>query len=154
MRFPGLGGYLRQKECCHIERMICKFDNSHSTFGVSACSLKGSTVQRITESRVETEIAEELFLNLLFPVGSASQGIRDQADTLGFTDQGTGESGNEQGLGPGCRFFVVCILNSQDISGILYQSMLEAPSGPNKRDSLLASIPDTIERSLHTRIRA
>lgn len=58
-------------------------------------------IERILKGRVKTEIAEELFLDLLFAVSSVSQGIRHQADSLGFADQGTGESGNKQRPGPG-----------------------------------------------------
>ena len=134
--------------------MIGELHDPGFSFRIDACDAELSLIDFVSEYRIEAIVAEELLHDFLLPVSPMGNGVLRYPYFLSFTDKGASQLADKKCRCPGRRFFVLCILNSQHVARILYQSMLKAPSGSNKRPSHLTSEPDPLERSVHAFVRA
>jgi len=104
---------------------------------INSRAAERSTQHLRSVDRIETEVAAKL-LRCLFPaIRSVYLRPFRESYRLGLPYQRADQAVDEGDWGVRCDFFMVRILQLADVSGILYQSMLEPASGANKGSPLL-----------------
>lgn len=129
------------------------FYNTHITVHINASYFQCSFFHLLAEGWIQTIIAVESLFYFHFLVGPVSQGIRYKPDVLSLAHKRTGKQADQQCGSGGIGLFVVGILNVENISGILYQSMLETASSAQKGDASFTGKPDGIQRANHALVR-
>ena len=136
-------------------------DHRFAVFG-DAADAKPARVDRRLKLRIQPIAAEELLLDLdpLHDPGDERAGrkadlelARQARAAIGGVWQGAGDGHDEERRALGRLVLgVCCILDPQNVPRILYQSMLKAPSGRDKRPPALAGEANRSQRALHTPI--
>jgi hypothetical protein len=103
---------------------------------------------------IEAIVTAELFNHYISLIRLMNKCTRCDLYLLGHPNERTTQPADEQGRCMRSGFLVFCVFDPQDISGILYQSMLKATSGSDERPALLTSEPDRPERAAHALIWA
>ena len=119
--------------------MMGQFHNSHILIGIDPCNSKIVLDEMGSIVLVETITALKL-LNCCFrPIGLIGSRIRSDLYGLRSANQRAAQLVDDQVGAVRVGLCMSGLLNSQSIAGILYQSMLKAPSGSQKRPPIFAA---------------
>ena len=133
--------------------MAGEFYDSDFSIKIDPCDFKLPVVESIPIFWIEPVVAGELLFNFRMPIGLKGKRVRCNLYGPGFANEGAGEFTDDKGRCTGRSFFVLCILNSQYIARILYQSMLKASSRRDERPAHFASETNRLNRSIHIFVR-
>ncbi len=137
-------GDLGQVERGEEEAMGGQLDPAHLAFGAKRSNAQLALADGIAVKRVEAVITSKLLGGLAGSIGALRQCPRQEGDFLDGADQRADQFADHQLGSAGCGLFVIGVLDAQDIAGILYQSMLEAPSGADEGAVLFPCELDSI----------
>ena len=134
--------------------MAAQFHQPYFTAGVQAGDGEVTLFEERLVGRVEAEVAGEALFDRRQAVDVPGARVRQQRNCLRSVDQRTGQAVDEQGGGGRRRLLVVGVDQAQDIAGILYQSMLKAPSGTDEGLAAFARKADARQRAFHAGVGA
>jgi hypothetical protein len=103
--------------------------NSHILIGIDSCNFKIALAQMVSIFFVETITALKLLDSGFGSIGLIGQRVRGDLDGLFPANQRAAQFVDDEDRAVRVGLCMLCLLNSQGIAGILYQSMLKAASG-------------------------
>jgi hypothetical protein len=148
------GTNLRQKERCYEEGMCGQFDQAHFRIWTDAGDTQLAAGKYFLVNGIEPVIAGKLLRNGVLPIDLLRHRAWPQRHALVGAHERTAQAADEQRGRVGCGFLMLRLLDPQYVACILYQSMLESPSGADKRPSSLTGISDPSKRAIHALIGA
>ena len=128
--------------------------NSHILIGIDSCNFKIALAQMVSIFLVETITTLKLLNAGFRPIGLIGQGVRSDLYGLRPANQRAAQFVDDKVRAVRVGLCMFCRLNSQGIAGILYQSMLKAASGAQKRPSFFAAELNGPQGAIHALIRA
>jgi hypothetical protein len=147
------GSHLWHKETCDEKGRRSKFNDSHCAGLIGTGYPQIFRAQTILIQWIDSVVACEIFLHFVRSVNFVRLRATRQTDNTNLTHQGTAELTDHRKRSIGGRFFMVRIRHSQNIAGILYQSMLEPASRTDEWITPLAGESNRAERPFHRTIR-
>ena len=105
---------------------MSQLHNSHILIGVDSCNFKIALDEMVSIFFVETIITLKLLNGGFRSIGLIGQGVRNDLYGLGLTHQRAAQLVDDQGRAVRMGLCMFCLLNSQGIAGMLYQSMSQA----------------------------
>ena len=128
--------------------------NSHILIGIDSCNFKMTLAQMVSIFFVETIITLKLLNDGFRSIGLIGQRVRNDLYGLGLTHQRAAQLVDDQDRAVRMGLCMFCLLNSQGIAGILYQSMLKTTSGAQKRPSIFTAELNGHQGAIHALIGA
>jgi hypothetical protein len=133
--------------------MIRHLHNPGFPVRIDARDLESPFFESMLKLRIQSVAAGKLLGRFLSPIRPMDKRARHKLYRLSFPGRRTGQSADQKCVRIRCRFFVLRILDSQDVSCILYQSMLKSTSGTHERPPLFTGESDPLERPVHALVR-
>jgi hypothetical protein len=130
--------------------MIGQFYHPDVTIGVNTGDFEFTAAAFILILLIQSVAAAEFLYGFIFFIHLAGKRAWYDFYLLLLANKRAGQFTDHQTGGTRGIFFVFCIVDPQHISGILYQSMLKAASGSNKRPIGFAGKSNRLQRSVHT----
>jgi hypothetical protein len=133
--------------------MVRQLYYAHLSFLINSCASEWSAQNKCSVGWIEAEVTVKLFRCLLTAIRLVRLRPFRKPYRLCLPYERADQAVNEWGRGVRCRLLMVRILQFADVSGILYQSMLEAASGADKGSSLLSGKVNPAQGSFHAHVR-
>ena len=127
--------------------------NSHILIGIDSCDFKIAPDQMVSIFFVETIIALKLLNGGFRSIGLIGRGAWSDLDGLFPANQRAAQFVDDKGRAVRVGLCMFCLLNSQGIAGILYQSILKAASGAQKRPFIFPAEPNGPQGAIHALMR-
>ena len=118
--------------------MLVDFDDPCEALFVGAGDTETGCLQPWTVLRVETEVAVEVLLHFARAVQRRCARTRHQFDPVRLTDQRACQRGNDEGVAVRGRLGMVGGCQPKNVPCVLDQYVLEAASGADEGDTMLA----------------
>ena len=112
--------------------MVRQLYHTRLSFLIHSSASKRSAQDPFSVGGIEAEATAKLFRGLLTAVRLVHLCPFRQPYRLCLPDERADQAVDERGCGVWCRLLMVRVLHFADVTGILYQSMLEAASGADK----------------------
>lgn len=151
---PWLRTHLGQIERGNIERVPRQFNGTQFAVVIKADKAQIALLKVGGKTTVEAIVAEEIFARDGIAIKGCHLRIGYQLDCLFLPRDRTGDLVNQERRRVRRTLFVVSVTDIKYSAGILYQSMLEAPSGAKERNTLFACKTNGCERTVHAGIGA
>ena len=130
-----------------------KFRHPHGTLVIEAGKAQLPALELIREGLVQAVIASERLDNLIPSIDLVRPGSGNDSDRLFLSGERARQPADQFERCVWGRFFVIRICEADHVPGILYQSMLKAPSSPNERPAFFTRKADRAQGSFHAAIR-
>ena len=140
---------MRQVKRCHIKGMFNYLHNPGFPLGIDTGDPERAIFEFAAKGRIESVIAGKLLGCFVPSVSSVCDGAGQDPYRLFSAGQRGCEPADQKGRRTRCRLFMLCVPYAKDVARILYQSMLEAPSGAHERPSPLPGEFNSQKRSIH-----
>ena len=134
--------------------MIGKFHDSDFPIEVHAGNFEHPAADFLRILRILTVITAEILSYFFFSIHLAGKCARHDLSRLRLASQRAGQFADRQLRRTRRGSFVLCIMDPHHVSRMLYQSVLKAASGSNKRPSFFSGKPDCFKYSGHAPVWA
>ena len=131
-----------------------QFHNSHILIGIDSGNFKIAFDQMVPIFLVETIVTLKLLSGGLRSIHLIGQGVWSDLYGLRLIHQRAAQFVDDKDRAVRAGLCMFCLLNPQGIAGILYQSILKAASGAQKRPSIFAAKLNDPQGTLHAHIGA
>jgi hypothetical protein len=134
--------------------MIGQLYNSDFSIGVYTCDFESPGADFIPILWIQTVVTAEFLNYFFFPIYLAGKCVWHDLYRLRLANKRAGQFADYQVWRVRGGFFVLCIVDPQHISCILYQSMLKASSGSHKGPAVFTAESNGLQCPVHAFVRA